>query len=63
LGDSCTAGHQLPTEKTYTKLLEKLLNREKGIKTFELINAGVPGYTSFQGLGILELLRISTILI
>lgn len=50
LGDSCTAGHQLPTEKTYSTLLEKLLNNETGIKTFEVINAGVPGYTSFQGL-------------
>ncbi len=48
LGDSCAAGHQLPPEKTYCSYLEKLLNRKN--MDYEVINAGVPGYTSFQGL-------------
>ncbi|MFA5199740.1 MAG: SGNH/GDSL hydrolase family protein [Candidatus Omnitrophota bacterium] len=50
LGDSCTAGHQLPPEKTYSKYLESFLNDGYKIKNYEVINAGVPGYTSFQGL-------------
>ena len=50
LGDSCTAGHQLPPEKTYSHNLERLLNEGRGSRRYEVINAGVPGYSSLQGL-------------
>lgn len=50
LGDSCTAGHQLPSEDTYVKHLERLLDNYGEGRDYEVINAGVPGYTSFQGL-------------
>lgn len=42
LGDSTTFGHWLPVEKTYSKVLEELLNRiwkSSGMR-FEVINAG-----------------------
>ncbi len=48
LGDSCTFGVNLPDEsQTYSRVLERLL-RERGLDA-EVVNAGVPGYTSFQG--------------
>lgn len=52
LGDSSTFGLYVPLVKTYHALLEEKLNSEFGrSKTkFEVINAGVPGYTSYQGL-------------
>lgn len=52
LGDSSTFGHNVPLPKTYHALLEDKLNEESKSekKKFEVINAGVPGYTSAQGL-------------
>jgi lysophospholipase L1-like esterase len=51
LGDSSTFGIELPVELTYHSLLEDRLNREyDGRRRFEVINAGVVGYTSIQGL-------------
>ncbi|MDP3937674.1 MAG: SGNH/GDSL hydrolase family protein [Deltaproteobacteria bacterium] len=48
LGDSCTFGVNIPDEsQTYSRVLERLL-RERGLDA-EVVNAGVPGYTSFQG--------------
>lgn len=49
LGDSCTAGFEVNLEDTYSKQLENILNIEKRLKYYEVINAGIPGYTSFQG--------------
>jgi lysophospholipase L1-like esterase len=44
LGNSCTFGWRVSDQETYAKLLEALLNGE-----YEVINAGIPGYTSLQG--------------
>lgn len=56
LGDSCAAGHQLPSEKTYSRYLERLLNDGPGSRRYEVINAGVPGYSSLQGLRFFRIL-------
>ncbi len=51
LGDSTTWGQGIEdAADTYPMLLEKLLNNQNEKEKFEVINAGVPGYTSFQGL-------------
>jgi lysophospholipase L1-like esterase len=52
LGDSSTFGYPIPLELTYHALLEERLNRERGEagRRYEVINAGVLGYTSLQGL-------------
>ncbi|MBN1363630.1 MAG: SGNH/GDSL hydrolase family protein [Syntrophaceae bacterium] len=51
LGESSTFGWKVPLETTYHSLLEDRLNREyDGQRRFEVINAGVIGYTSVQGL-------------
>jgi lysophospholipase L1-like esterase len=49
-GDSCTWGWGVRTEQTYTAVLQELLNRRPGHTRYEVINAGVPGATSFQGM-------------
>jgi|GEM_PF-1391630 lysophospholipase L1-like esterase len=57
LGDSSTFGYGVNLEDTYHSLLEDRLNREfgrTGIR-FEVINAGVTGYTSSQGLAFYKL--------
>jgi lysophospholipase L1-like esterase len=53
LGDSSTFGYAVPQELTYHSLLEDRLNREQknSGRHYEVINAGVLGYTSLQGLG------------
>jgi hypothetical protein len=52
LGESGTFGSNIELEDTYNKQLEGLLNKSGyGKKTqFQVINAGQPSYTSFQGL-------------
>lgn len=55
LGDSCTLGVGVGNEETYAAVLEDRLNRIPGSKTrYEVINAGVAGYTSLQGLRYLK---------
>jgi lysophospholipase L1-like esterase len=49
LGDSCTFGYLLSHDQTYVEMLESRL-QERCSAPVECINAGVPGYTSFQGL-------------
>lgn len=50
LGDSCTFGWGVNAKDTYSNLLEKRLNESfSNKKAFQVINAGVPGYTSHQG--------------
>lgn len=48
MGDSCTFGWMIPEENAYPRVLEKLLN-QKGSQRYEVLNFGVPGYTSFHG--------------
>ncbi|MBU1627982.1 hypothetical protein KKB18_11495 [bacterium] len=54
LGDSCTFGAGIEYEMTYPFLIEKKLNEDSNQRKYKVINAGVPGYTSFQGLRFLE---------
>ncbi|MBN1385153.1 MAG: SGNH/GDSL hydrolase family protein [Elusimicrobia bacterium] len=52
LGDSNTFGWDVKESETYNAMLERRLNRELKYPNtrFEVINAGVPGYTSAQAL-------------
>lgn len=59
LGDSTTQGYMRPPvivspEKTYPYILEEFLNKDNQKIHFEVINAGVGGYSSFQGLRYLK---------
>ncbi|MFH2136940.1 MAG: SGNH/GDSL hydrolase family protein [Candidatus Omnitrophota bacterium] len=59
IGDSVTQSHgidgfPLPRENTYVFYLEKLLESGYENKKFEVINAGVGGYSSLQGVRYLE---------
>jgi lysophospholipase L1-like esterase len=57
LGDSTTFGHALPLEETYHQLLEDSLNSADDLSglRYEVINGGVPGYSSSQCLAMYEL--------
>ncbi len=44
LGNSCTFGWGLPREETFVGRLQDLLGDE-----YDVVNAGIPGYSSFQG--------------
>jgi lysophospholipase L1-like esterase len=50
LGDSCTWGWQVPQDDAYPQQLQRLLNEQFGRGQYRVINAGIPGYTSYQGL-------------
>lgn len=52
LGDSCTFGVGVDQEESWPQQLEELLNsgRKAQEEWVEVMNAGVPGYSSFQGL-------------
>ena len=56
LGDSFTAGLEVGMEDTYPKVLERLLNDSEKNKNrrYEVINAGVPGYSTVQELQYLK---------
>lgn len=48
LGDSCTFGVGVNDDETWPAQLQRML-REEGIEA-EVLNAGVPGYSAFQGM-------------
>ncbi|MEW5944858.1 MAG: SGNH/GDSL hydrolase family protein [bacterium] len=52
LGDSSTFGSGIPVDGTYVEILRRLLGEKFGDRSvrFEVINAGVIGYSSTQGL-------------
>jgi len=50
LGDSGTFGSGVPQNATFPMQLETMLNKSFPFKKFEVVNSGVPGYSSFQGL-------------
>ena len=55
LGDACTFGIGLAYGQTYPALSEKMLNDvARANLRFEIINAGIPGYTSYQALALLK---------
>ncbi len=49
LGNSCTFGWGVAYTNTFTSLLQEKLNASVGGDLYQVINAGVPGYSSFQG--------------
>lgn len=54
LGNSCTFGWGVRQEETYPKVLEKILSDSLPGRKVEVINAGVTGYSSLQGLRLFE---------
>ncbi|MBN1671453.1 MAG: hypothetical protein JXR37_10495 [Kiritimatiellae bacterium] len=50
IGDSSAFGWGVPQDKTYCAVLEQLLDQTSDGPDFEVLNAGVPGYSSWQGL-------------
>jgi lysophospholipase L1-like esterase len=57
LGCSCTFG--IESAYCYPLALEQFLNRNSPGKRYEVLNAGVPGYSSFQGARLLEVELVS----
>jgi|SRR6185369_12702541 len=53
LGDSCTFGFRVNDSETYPAQLQRILNG-RGLPAATVLNYGVPGYTSFQGLRLLR---------
>ena len=54
VGDSCTFGSGAAQAETYPAHLEGLLKARRPEQQWEVINAGVPGFSSFQALRYLE---------
>jgi lysophospholipase L1-like esterase len=50
LGDSCTWGWQAAQDEAYPQVLQQLLDPAPDGQHYRVINAGRPGYTSYQGL-------------
>ena len=48
LGDSSTYGSYVPYDKTYPYDLQQILRQDYGAKNVEVVNAGVPNYTSWN---------------
>ena len=54
IGDSLTFGYGIDYEKTFPCRTARILSEKAGGIPIETCNAGVPGYSSFQGLKVLE---------
>lgn len=54
MGNSCTFGWGVNRDETYPRQLEKLIVSRMGITGVEVWNAGIPGYTSDQGVRFFE---------
>jgi lysophospholipase L1-like esterase len=54
LGDSCTWGWRVAQAASYPARLQALLDTRVTTPRYQVLNAGVPGYTSVQGLTVLE---------
>lgn len=51
MGDSSTFGSYIGANNTYPMILQKLLNsRQNSSQHYEVINAGIPGYGTYQGM-------------
>jgi lysophospholipase L1-like esterase len=57
IGDSLVWSGETSSGELYTKLLEQRLNARSvgSVSSFEVINAGIPGYTTYQELKFLEI--------
>jgi len=49
LGNSCTFGWGVPYHETYLARLQELIDSDPDLGEVEIINCGIPGYSSFQG--------------
>jgi lysophospholipase L1-like esterase len=49
IGDSCTFGWGVDQDDAYPQLLQQRLDRGPQAGRYRVINAGVPGYTSYHG--------------
>jgi lysophospholipase L1-like esterase len=49
IGNSCTFGWGVPIEQCWTTKLQSSLRQQLSDSTIEVVNAGIPGYSSFQG--------------
>lgn len=49
IGNSCTFGWGIGEEQTYIHRLGDLINNDASMPDIEVINGGVPGYSTFQG--------------
>lgn len=49
IGDSCTFGYGHLEDKTYIHLFENRINNSQSQLIYNAINAGVPGYSLYQG--------------
>ena len=54
LGDSCTFGYGVGFDETFVAGCEDRLNEQYPDRHFECINAGVPGYSLYQGWRVLD---------
>lgn len=50
IGDSCTWGWGVGQDEAYPTVLQRLLDERYGAGRYQVLNAGVPGYTSYEGL-------------
>jgi lysophospholipase L1-like esterase len=50
IGDSCTFGSGAAGDQTYPARTEQLLRARRPDRPIEVLNAGVPGFTSYQGM-------------
>ena len=50
IGDSWTFGMNVDQDRTYPARVEALLSGQRGARNVEMMNFGILGYTSFQGL-------------
>lgn len=49
LGNSCTFGWQAPEDSVFIQLVCRKLDERSSHTRFQPLNAGIPGYSSFQG--------------
>jgi lysophospholipase L1-like esterase len=54
LGDSCTWGWRVTDDESYPARLQQLLDQRAGAGRYQVLNAGAPGMTSYQGLQFLR---------
>ncbi len=54
LGGSCTYGSGVALPEAFPQVLEERLSAADGSRAYEVINAGLPGYTVFQGYQLLR---------
>lgn len=54
IGDSCTWGWRVANDESYPARIQQLLDYRWGQGRYQVLNAGVPGTTSYQGVRLLS---------